>query len=158
MRQAVLYDFHGTLADVSGIRQLLVDRDYDGFYAASLTCPPIESTVLAARQSHEAGFTNLLFTGMPNTYADGLNEWLARHHVPVDFIEMRRRGDWRKDFIVKRDMYLRVIDLGYYVLRAWEDSPRVVELWQSQGIPVTVVPGWDENIVTREVDKVTGTS
>lgn len=153
MRQANLFDFHGTLADVSGIRDLLVIRDYDGFYEQSLTCPRIDSIVQEARRSHEDGFTNLLFTGMPDKYVDGLNQWLARNDVPIDYIEMRKHGDWRKDFLVKRDMYLRAADMGYYVLHAWEDSPRVVKVWESQGIPVTVVPGWDDGIVAEKVDK-----
>jgi hypothetical protein len=153
MRQAVLYDFHGTLVNVSGIRHLLSIRNYDEFYEQSLDCPPIANTVVSAMQTHEAGFVNLLFTGMPDTYVEGLNRWLSLHRVPIDLIEMRKAGDYRKDFIIKRDMYLRAIDNGYYVVRAWEDNPRVAELWERQAIPVSLVPGWDEELVVDGVDK-----
>lgn len=158
MRQAVLFDFHGTLVNVSGIRHLLSVRDYDGFYEQSLDCLPIDNIVAEARRTHESGFVNLLFTGMPDTYVEGLNHWLARHQVPIDLIDMRRAGDYRKDFIVKRDMYLRAIGDGYYVVRAWEDNPRVAELWERQAIPVSMVPGWDEKLVIGRVDNPSAAS
>lgn len=153
MRDAVLYDFHGTLADVSGIRSLLTERKYDEFYQQSLGCPPIKNVVEAARKSHEDGYVNLLFTGMSDNFFGGLSAWLAEHRVPVDYIDMRKVGDFRKDFIVKREMYFRATDTGYYVTRAWEDNPRVADLWERQAIPVSLVPGWDESLIVGGVDK-----
>lgn len=158
MKQAVIYDFHGTLADVSSLRHLLEVRDYDGFYEGSLSCPPIESTVQAARRSHALEYTNLLFTGMPRRYEEGLGKWLGQHGVPVDMISMRRNRDFRKDFVIKREMYNEAVDLGYYVVRAWEDSPGVVDLWKSQGIPVEIVPGYDSELVVGKVDRNTAAS
>jgi hypothetical protein len=158
MRQAILYDFHGTLVNVTSVRDLLMIRDYDSFYEQSLLCPPIEHMVAETRRTHEEGFVNLLFTGLPDKYASGLNEWLARHSVPIDLIEMRKTGDYRKDFIVKRDMYIRASNQGYYVLHAWDDSPRVADMLKSQGVPVSIVPGWDETLVTGRVDKPSSAS
>jgi hypothetical protein len=152
VRQAFLCDFHGTLVNVSSIRHYLKDRQYDRFYEESLSCPPIEETVEAVRRTHGDGLVNLLFTGMPERYVDGLNSWLARHDVPIDLIEMRVNGDYRKDFIVKRDMYIRTTDNGYYVVGALEDNPRIVDLWRGYAIPVTVVPGWDEDLTPGRVD------
>ncbi len=139
---AVIYDFHGTLADVSSIRHHLTDRDYEGFYTNSLSCPPIQATVDAAKRTHAMGYVNMLFTGMPIEYTEGLNEWLIRHGIPVAHIDMRENGDRRKDFIVKKEMYISAVKHGYYIVRAWEDTPCVVDLWESLGIPVHVVPGY----------------
>jgi len=154
MRQAVIWDFHGTLADISSVLHFVEAKDYDSFYEQSLSCPPIESTVLAARQSHEAGYVNLLFTGMPDQYAESLSQWLAEHGVPIDLISMRTAQDrFKKDFVVKKRMYLDAVDLGYYVLRAWEDRETVADLWRRLGIPVVMVPPWGESQTSREVDK-----
>jgi hypothetical protein len=71
---------------------------------------------------------------------------------------MRKTGDYRKDFIVKRDMYIRASNQGYYVLHAWDDSPRVADMLKSQGVPVSIVPGWDETLVTGRVDKPSSAS
>lgn len=141
MIEAVIYDFHGTLADVREVLPLVVEKRYDEFYEASLSCPPIESVVLAARHSHQAGYANLLLTGMPDIYRDGLQEWLLRHDVPVSLTLMRTVSDGhKKDFVVKRRMYGNLLDLGYRAMKAWEDSPAVIDLWKAQGVPVEVMP------------------
>jgi hypothetical protein len=135
MVEAVIYDFHGTLADVSGILHLVHEKKYDEFYEASLSCPPIFPTVVAARTSHRNNLVNLLFTGMPDRYHDGLAAWLKRNDVPVGMTLMRQPEDRNaKDFIIKRRMYDHAVGLGYYVVRAWDDSPGVVDLWKAMGI------------------------
>lgn len=153
MRQAKLFDFHGTLGRVTELLPLIEKRDYDGFYLGSLSCPPIPEIVREAQISHEEGHVNLLFTGMPETYAEGLNDWLTLHQVPMDYIDMRKTGDRRKDYIVKREMYNRAVDFGYYIVHAWDDSPGVVDLYRSLGLPVTVVPGYAKNLKTGKVDR-----
>lgn len=154
MKRSVLYDFHGTFADVRTVQHFLADNDFEGFYKASLGCPPIEMTVLGARHSHEAGYVNILFTGMTENHKEGLQGWLDRHAVPIDIIAMRPLLDRRKDFVVKREMYLQAMGDGYQILRAWDDSPACLDLWRHQGIPVVRVPGYVE--VTRQprVDKL----
>jgi hypothetical protein len=145
MVESVIYDFHGTLADVSGILHLVHQKKYDEFYEASLSCPPIVPTVRAARWTYESNLTNLLFTGMPERYREGLVEWLRLHDVPVSMILMREPEDRsKKDFIVKRRMYDHVVGLGFSVVRAWDDSPGVVDLWKALGIrDVIVMPRAD---------------
>lgn len=154
MTPASVFDFHGTLADVRSIHHLLAVRDYDGFYEQSLLCPPIESTVAEARRSWESGYTNLLFTGMPGRYHDGLSAWLALHGVPIGGIEMRGEKDRRKAFVVKREMYLRAVDNGYYITRAWDDDPAVVDSWKAMGVPAVLVPGWVEKLTAGKVDNI----
>jgi hypothetical protein len=141
MQPAVIRDFHGTLADVSEILPLVQEKRYDEFYEASLACPPIYPTVVDVRRSSELGYHNLLLTGMPERYQHGLLAWLSQHDVPIDYLAMRKPEDkFRKDFIVKRRMYEAVVDAGFYVMQAWEDSPGVIDLWRSFGIPTVVVP------------------
>lgn len=151
-KSAVLWDFHGTLADVRSIHHLLTARDYEGFYSASLSCPSFESNVLAVRHSHDAGYANLLFTGMPQTYEAGLRAWFLRNDVPIGVVRMRTPGDFRKDYVVKREMLLGILDDGYHIERAWDDSPRCIALWERQGIPTVHVPGWMPLVMTDRVD------
>lgn len=153
MKRAVLYDFHGTLADVTAILPLVQARDYDGFYEQSLSCPPNRSVVLAAHQSHSAGYYNLLFTGMPVRYSSGLLNWLDTYDVHVDLLLMRTVEDgFRKDFVVKRRMYLEAVDQGYVIERAWEDSPEVIALLGQQGIPVVAIPRSELTRISDGVD------
>lgn len=141
MPQSVIYDFHGTLADVQLILPLVYEKRYDDFYEASLSCPPHESVVLAARHSSRTGYTNLLLTGMPDKYRDGLVRWLDEHDVPVDLLLMRTPEDgFKKDYVIKRRMYLSLLGMGHRVVRAWDDSPAVLDLWEAQGIPTVALP------------------
>ena len=48
-------------------------------------------------------------------------------------------GDYRKDVVVKKEILAQVVDDGYTVLEAWDDSPAVVDLWRDNGITVHVV-------------------
>ena len=158
MTPAVIWDFHGTLADVSPVLHFLDTRDFDGFYEGSLSCPPNPLVAQEARRTHEAGFVNLLFTGMSDRYAEGLNDWLQRHGVPVGMICMRTAQDrYAKDFIVKKRMYLEAVERGYYMVRAWEDRPSVADLWNSLGVPVVFVSGFGENLTIGQVDKQSAT-
>lgn len=153
MLSANIFDFHGTLADPASVHHLLESRDYEGFYEGSLLCPPIDSTVAEARRSHASGYTNLLFTGMPGRFHDGLRDWLTLHNVPVDFIAMRGESDRRKAFVIKREMYFKAVDDGYYITRAWDDDPSVIDMWKAMGVPAVLVPGWVESGLTGKVDK-----
>lgn len=153
MKTAVIYDFHGTLADVADIKHLVFDKKYDEFYERSLLCPHIEPTVRAARQSYEDDYHNILLTGMPRRYEAGLRTWLHVNEVPMDLIYMREESDgFLKDFVIKHRKYVQIVDLGYYVVRAWEDSPGVINLWGKLGIETVVVPGWDSAPSAGRVD------
>lgn len=158
MRIATIYDFHGTLADVSPILPLVQGKKYDEFYEASLSCNPIQPTVLAARRSQQEDHVNLLLTGMPRRYESGLRSWLKFHEVPIHVLYMRELTDrYNKDFVVKRRMYNDLVGRGFYVVRAWEDSPGVIDLWKSLGIDhVEVVPR--VCIETSQVDTDAATS
>ena len=64
------------------------------------------------------------------------------HGVPSDMLMMRGNEDNRKDYEVKRDM-LNTIRKAYDVVHAWDDNPAIIRLWAEEGIPHTVVPGWE---------------
>lgn len=138
---AVIYDFHGTLADVTTVLPLLGERRYDEFYEASLTCTANHTVVADVRRCLEDGNVPLLLTGMPEQYREGLRKWLRVNDVPIDYIAMRQPRDRHsKDFVVKERMYRELVDEGFYPRKAWEDSPGVIDLWKRFGIPVTEVP------------------
>jgi len=50
--------------------------------------------------------------------------------------------DHRKDYLVKSDI-LRQIRARFEPIHAWDDNPAIIRLWNEQGIPCTVVPGWE---------------
>lgn len=69
----------------------------------------------------------------------------------------RRSGrgddDNRSDHEVKRDIYKIVTeDHGFNIVRAIDDNPKIIDLWQELGIPTEIVPGWSEEEAQRYAD------
>lgn len=143
-RKAKIWDLDGTLVNVRGILHLLGQKNgFDSFHRASSFCPPNTDVVRAARQSHEEGYANLIFTGRTEQYRALSVDWLGRNWVPYTHMWMRADGDYRKDFVVKREMYDEASRV-YEIIHATDDRPEIVALWNHLGVPVTVIPGWEE--------------
>jgi cytosine/adenosine deaminase-related metal-dependent hydrolase len=56
---------------------------------------------------------------------------------------MRGDDDHRKDYLVKKDILDR-IQKHWTVVHAVDDNPAVIQLWEENGIPTTIIEGWDE--------------
>jgi hypothetical protein len=69
--------------------------------------------------------------------------WLQRE-MPVPYVGpfMRRDGDIRSDYVVKKEIH-RYLKRHYDIRAALDDNPNIIRLWWELGIPVTVQPGWD---------------
>jgi len=144
MVEAHVYDVQGTLINVSSVRHLVeCDKpDFDAFHEATGSCPPNQDIVDEAKRSHLAQKVVVVMTGMNEKYRGLVATWLHRHEVPFDLLLMRPNKDFRKDFVVKAEMLREVRLRGFVVTHAWDDNPQIVDLWQNEKIPVTVVPGW----------------
>ena len=142
-REAVIFDMDGTLCDVRGIRRLIDGPgSFHAFHTASVDCPPHRDVVDAAHAVHASGRAVLIVTARSVRYRPHTAMWLALHGVPSEAMWMRARGDGRPDRAVKRDILHR-IRARFEPVHAYDDNPDVLDLWRSEGIPVTVVPGWD---------------
>lgn len=147
-KKAVLFDVDGTLCDVSEIRHLLPpkhlpreERDYKPFHAASINCPPIREVQSAARLADMGGLDVLIVTARGVEHRDLTEKWLLQHGIRFTEIFMRPDGDERIDVEVKRDA-LAYIREHWEPVHAWEDNPNIAELYRSEGIVCTVIPGW----------------
>lgn len=142
--EAVIFDMQGTLCDVSSVRHLVeCDKpDFDAFHTATGGCPPFQWVVDEAKKAHLARKVIIVMTGMNEKFRDSVVAWLTRHEVPFNQLMMRPNRDFRKDFIIKREMLEDTRLRGLNVTHAWDDNPRIVELWEHENVPVTVVPGW----------------
>ena len=54
---------------------------------------------------------------------------------------MRPKGDYRKDLMVKRDLYKRMIVDGFNPVLVLEDKITVVEMWKEMGLKCLRVTG-----------------
>jgi hypothetical protein len=69
-------------------------------------------------------------------------EWLKEHDVPYASIFMRKTKDYRKDSVVKKELYETHIEPYYEVEFVLDDRNQAVELWRSLGLTcLQVAPG-----------------
>jgi hypothetical protein len=143
LQDAIIFDYQGTLVDVRGIRHLIKGPGgFDAFHRATVNCLPITWVLAAARKAHADGLAVLVGTGMNEHYRRQTSWWFADHATHIDELDMRPDLDYRKDFIVKGEMLTRWRQ-KYNIIGAYDDNPGVITLWENEGIPVTVVPGWE---------------
>ncbi len=148
-KKARIFDVDGTLCDVSSIRHLVrggpgndYRKDFDAFHRESINCPPHPHVVKAAQESMAEGVAPLIVTARQTKYRNVTAFWLAMHDIPSERLYMRRTGDMRPDYEVKRDILARIRN-SWDVIEAWDDNPNVIQLWREEGIPFVLVPGWE---------------
>jgi phosphoglycolate phosphatase-like HAD superfamily hydrolase len=140
---AAIFDMDGTLADVRSIRHhvLTKPKDFDAFHAESVNVPAHEWVVDRARIMSDLGIAVIIVTARRVRWARHTAMWLALNDIPSDVMFMRGDHDHRADVDVKRDI-LAAIRRNFAVIHAFDDNPSVIALWESEGIPTTIVPGW----------------
>lgn len=147
--EAVIVDVDGTLCDVSGVRHYVLSdprrRNYDAFHAASALCPPIPSTLEWVEAQRAQGRAILVVTARSSQWWYLTRVWMRKWGISADGFYMREHGDQRGDRVVKTEILAKIRASGYQVVAAIDDNPAVVALWESEGIPVTVVPGWGDD-------------
>lgn len=153
MNTAVIFDMDGTLADVSSIRHYLKKYDeskgrfvkhFHEFHSESVNVPPHSHVVNAAQMAKMLGHKVLVVTARRHMWRHHTAWWLAMHNVPSDMLMMRGNDDHRPDYLAKKDM-LDTISQAYNVIHAWDDNINIIRLWQENGIPTTIVPGWEDD-------------
>lgn len=148
--KAVIVDMDGTLCDVSSIRHHVIvtddhpEKDFDAFHQASKDCPPNEQALDFCRRAHEAGYVVVVVTARKDRHYAVSKTWLDEHMpVPFDGPIMRPDDLNYSDVVIKRKIH-KYLARHYDIRGACDDNPAIVALWKELGIPVEVVPGWEE--------------
>lgn len=146
MRDAIIVDLDGTLADVRPVRHYVTGkkRNFEKFHEYACTEAKPNGYVGDLIDRYYAGADILLVTGRHEKWRTKTDVWLNKHDIRYDWMWMRPNDDFRKDVELKWQIYNDRIAARYNVLFAVDDNPRIVALWRSLDIPVFVVPGWDD--------------
>ena len=128
VRSAIIVDLDGTLAYING-------RDpYDGSLCESdLINAPVAVALLAMLALDR----DIVFvSGRSDKNRDKTEAWLRKHFGDIDFILfMRKEGDYRKDEIIKKEIFENEIEDNWFIEFVLDDRNRVVDMWRSIGIP-----------------------
>lgn len=142
MMRAYIFDIDGTMADLTH-RLHFIRRDkpdWAGFFAA------VDGDSL---HDHVAGLARSLFNGTNLVIVSGRSDqsrpateaWLTRHGILYNRLYMRRAGDHRPDYQVKRELLDMLRADGYEPIMAFDDRDQVVKMWREAGIPCAQVAG-----------------
>lgn len=151
---AVIVDMDGTLVNVSSVRHhvrkgLQPDGTYNkyknfrAFHEAAVNCPPILETVHMVMDWHMTGTKIIIVTARSSEFYHHSLWWLLLNEIPFDDMFMRPWGDYRADYEVKKDLLALIRD-RYNPVFAFDDNPNIIRLWDEEGIPCRVIPGWEE--------------
>lgn len=131
---AYLVDIDGTIAHASGRGVFDFARcDTDRLDMA---------VAIAVDALYDRGHRILLMSGRDENHRAITEAWLAEQEVPFHELWMRAAGDFRRDDVVKAELFDKHVRHRYQVLAAIDDRDRIVALWRRMGIPCwQVAPG-----------------
>ena len=126
--KAVIVDIDGTVAlHVSG------RSPYD--MSRVLEDAPNDNVIQIVESLYEQGYKILFTTARTEEARMDTFKWLS-HHVNIGAFSlfMRQSGDYRKDAIVKKEIYENKILPHFNVVAVLDDRNAVVEMWRDIGL------------------------
>lgn len=136
MKECVIFDIDGTLADNSARQEILIKdkRAWNKFFEAMGDDKPNEQLVVLYKLITESKqYTMIIVTGRPKQYKEMTEQWLFWNEIAYEYIYMRTTGDYRPDAIVKEEILLE-IQKEYKVAFVVDDRNSVVSMWRKHGI------------------------
>jgi hypothetical protein len=125
MARAMIVDMDGTLA-LKGDR-----KPFDYARCIEDACnQPIALLVRAYRKTYRR--VVIVLSGREAWCAPETRQWLAMHEIPCDILLMRPTGDYRKDWVVKRELYEAHVQPKYTVDLVLDDRDAVVAMWRNE--------------------------
>jgi acid phosphatase class B len=126
MRKAIIVDIDGTVA--TGVDRGPFDWDKVD------TDLPKSNIIDIIKCMWQDGYEIIFVTGRSESCVDKTYEWLRLHCPPFVKLYMRRNKDFRKDAVVKREIYELHIKDNYNVVAVFDDRQQVVDMWREIGL------------------------
>ena len=143
MKNYIIFDIDGTLADISQRLHFIQGekKDWEGFYGAMDKDQPIYEMALLLRVLLFTTLTDteyevVFVTGRPEKYREKTMKWLSNiAHIENlnDRLFMRKDGDYRQDYVIKREIVEELRKQGS-IRMAFEDRDQVVKMYRDLGI------------------------
>ena len=120
--KAVICDLDGTLFLVNG---------RDPYIAATCDIDLLNEPVAAAlKMAKQRGYQVILLSGREDKFREPTMRFLDKHQIDYDLLLMRTSNDFRKDNIIKRELFEGEIQGKYFVEFLLDDRNQVVDMWR----------------------------
>lgn len=128
--QAFICDIDGTIADHEGL------RGHFDYTKVSQDRPICHIIHVVQALFNNGGWIPLFVSGREEYSREDTKEWILRHlGFKANYLFMRPDKDYRKDYLVKNEIFFRDIAPDYWVEFAIDDRKQVVDMWRSIGLP-----------------------
>jgi len=132
---AIIIDLDGTLCNTDHRQHFMQQKkkDWKSFYAG-LNADPIHEWCHKIVNFFWGSHKVIFLSGRPGEYRKNTESWLDLYRVKYNYLYMREIGDYRKDCIIKREIYLKKIKPNYNILFCIDDRKQVVDMWREEGL------------------------
>lgn len=128
--EAYIFDIDGTLAHIDPENP----RDvYDASRAHEDLVDADVRKVLWTLSDRE-DITTIIMSGRTEEHRLETVEWLRARGISYDELYMRRSGDFRKDSVVKNELFREHVADRYHVRGVFDDRQQVVDMWRLIGL------------------------
>ena len=122
--QAIIVDVDGTLADMRGVRGPF---EWD---KVSQDKPHQDIIDLVKDLYNLEKYKVIITTGRDGICEKDTRQWLLDHGVFFDEFYIRKAGDFRKDSVIKSEIYIDHIRPKYDIKYVIDDRDQVVNMWR----------------------------
>ena len=120
--KAVICDLDGTLSLLNG---------RDPYNAATCDNDLLNEPVAAVlKMAKQQGYQVILLSGREDKFREPTVRFLDKHQIGYDLLLMRTSNDFRKDNIIKRELFEGEIQGKYFVEFLLDDRNQVVDMWR----------------------------
>lgn len=146
--KAIIFDLDGCLCDTSSIvhhvdktHKDFTKKNLDAFHLGSMDCPPNRHLEEAWYKARRDGLKIIVMTGRPERWRLHTTWWLHANYFYPDQHLHRPDGDKRPAYVLKEEL-LHKLQEHYKIVYAYDDDPRIIAMYDRNGIPNYQVPGW----------------
>jgi hypothetical protein len=142
----VVFDIDGCIADCSHRLHFILregKKDWPSFDAGIPLDTPIRNMIRLSQVLYNSNYTIMLLTGRNERTRVATADWLHKHGIHYDQLEMRGLNDHRPAGQIKLE---RLTQLGWApesVLSVFEDEPKTIRLLREHGYHVCAVDEWE---------------
>ena len=138
-KKTVIFDLDGTLALIDKRRDISTKddgkMDWNKFFDPGLIDLdlPNQTVIDMANMLHSQGYLIYIFSGRSDKTEDATKDWVDKHNVNYDLLQMRPQGLlYKPDNDLKQD-WLNVIKKDR-VAMVFDDRNQVVDMWRQSGL------------------------
>lgn len=84
---------------------------------------------------HRQGYKIIIVSGRSDECKAETLEWLNYHMIPHHELHMRKQGDFRKDSVIKEEIFWTNLAHKYNIVAAIDDRPMMIRAWHELKIP-----------------------